>query len=724
MRMAWLLLVHSGRSSWNRLGLTAAAVALGMLLLLTFMIGVNGLINRNTLHSQWRYDLAQQGEATQPIDGVAPLKAKIGIDGNLDKWQNEDITTVSLRATDATSPELKGLATPKEGEYYVSRGLDAVIRAHPEAGIGQRFGEKEVGIIPDSLSASPDALEVIRGMSEHEVNGQRIVPVYTFTSQDISIFSGDIGMILIIGGSILLLPIITFISIATQLGSAQREKRYAALRLVGATRRQVMSIMAIESLAAAGVGIILGTIAHLAILPLLADYKLDGMRFWQNDLTMPVFYYILAFGLTMALCLYANWWGMRHVQLSPLGVARSQKLGKKPRAWRVLPLVLGIAVFGWLSLPQGQEWTRSSSESTTPIMLLIVGVMSSMFGLLLAGPWLTNCLSRVVAWRTRSVTTLLASKRIAVQSKQVFRSVSGVVLALFAGSFYLTGVSGIDQLNADALSSNGYSQLKDNTAIVVSEVLPTGFDAQLREQPYVQSVSATGVVGDRGNLMDCQTIAAYTKHTCPEGSALSDMALVNFDTASVASVKVVREKPTVTGTSYLILLDSNEHLDQLRTFVANRTGIHAATLVVSGTYAQIPILNPVIKELAGLAYVGMAVTLCVAIASLIVSTIGGLLERKRSFVTLRLGGMTVTQMKRTVMIESLIPLIAVSLLASGLGVWTGAVFVSSLSDSANPTLTPLYFAIVLGALVVAVLAIRSVVPMLERITQPEENRTE
>ena len=86
--------------------------------------------------------------------------------------------------------------------------------------------------------------------------------------------------------------------------------------------------------------------------------------------------------------------------------------------------------------------------------------------------------------------------------------------------------------------------------------------------------------------------------------------------------------------------------------------------------------------------------------------------------------MTVTQMKRTVMIESLIPLISVSLLACGLGIWVGWAFTSALSSSMKPTLTPLYLGIVIGSLVIAILAIRQILPMLGKITQPEENQTE
>ena len=725
MRLAWLFLTGSGKSNWNRLGLTAAAVALGMLMILVFMTGINAL-QAQTQHSSWRFDLFVGENNQKPADGIAPLKAKVATDGNLNKWQNKDIMTVSLRATGDTSPQLTGLPTPKDGEYYVSSGLQKAMQDHPEDNIGSRFGNKQIGIIPEALSTSPDALEVIKGMSEQEANSDRVVSIYKFSSstEAVSRYSGSVGVILIFGASILLFPIVMFISIATQLGSAQREKRYAAMRLVGATQGQVSRIIAVESLSAAAIGIAIGSLTYLAVLPLMGQYHYGGVRFWPSDLMVQPSYYLLAVIITLLFCLVANWWGMRHVQLSPLGVARSGKVSKRPRMWRLILLVPGLVTFIWLSLPSGMNWLRdNAADNAAPLLLLMAGIMSMMFGLLLAGPWLTSSIARFAARRTRSAMTLLATKRIAMQSGRIFRSVSGVVLALFAGSFYLTGVSGIAKLNTDAVTNNGYSQLKDSTAIVSSNVLPAGFDARLQQQPYISSIVASAA-SDKGNLIDCQSLVVYTRLACPEGSKPSDEVLLNFDAATVKSVEVLKNAPATTSTSYLVKLGSNDDLDKLRTFVAGSIGSSTAAWVVSGTYAQIPILNPIIPELANLAYAGMGVTLFVAIASLIVSTIGGLLERRRSFVTLRLGGMTVTQMKRTVMIESLIPLISVSLLACGLGVWVGWVFVSAMSDSAKPTLTPLYFSIVIGSLVIAILAIRQILPMLGKITRPEENQTE
>lgn len=727
MRIAWLLLTRSGRSSWNRLGLTAAAVALGMIMLLVFAAGINAL-NARSSHSSWRYDIFSGSSNQKPITGVVPLKAKVATDGNLNKWKNENIITVSLRATGENSPQIHGLPTPKEGEYYISQGLSEAMRSDPSADIGTRFGKKQIGIIPESLSASPDSLEVIRGMSEQEASGERVTEVYQFreSGQAVSTYSG-LGYILLgIGATILLFPIVVFISIATQLGSAQREKRYAALRLIGATRKQVSRIMAVESLSAASAGIIIGSLAYLAILPLMSLYYFDDMRFYVNDLTVPISQYVFMVVLALLFCLLANWWGMRHVHISPLGVARSGKISKRPRAWRSILLLPGILLFAWFSLPSGAQWLQengSGDNASLILLLLIAGIMSIMFGLLVAGSWLTSSVSRLMAHRTRSVTTLLACKRIASQSKRVFRSVSGVVLALFAGSFYLTSVGGLAEYSANAVNNNGYSQLKDNTAIVMSDVLPTGFEAQLRQQRYVQSATPIGST-DKGDLVSCQNVATYTRHTCPTNAKPTDMALINFDAPVIDKVKIIESTPATLGTSYLVHLDSNNHLDQLRSFVAEKTGVDTATYVVSGTYAQIPIINPIIMELASLAYAGMGVTLFVAIASLIVSTIGGLLERKRSFATLRLGGMTVAQMKRTVMIESLIPLISVSIVACGLGIWVGMVFISALSDSVKPMITPLYGGIVVGSLILAILAIWSVVPMIDKITRPEENQTE
>ena len=742
MRLGWFFLTRSGKSNWSRLGLTSAAVALGMLMILVFMAGINA-IQAQPQHRAWQFALFSNRTNQTPIEGVAPLKAMVGTaDGNLLKWQNKDITTISLHASGTTSPQFSGLPTPKEGEYYVSEGLYRVIQKNPEDALSERFGTKQIGVIPESFSTSPDALELIRGMSDQEASNERAVSVYRLSidKDAASPYRGLVGIVLLFGASMLLIPIVNFISIATQLGSAQREKRYAALRLVGATRKQVNRIIAVESLSAALVGIVVGSLAYAALLPLLSQFELAGMRFWQNDLTVPPQNYLFAVVITLLFCVMANWWGMRHVQVSPLGVMHSGKISKRPRAWRLTLLIPGLAMFIWLSLPSGSHWLRDNADSTKPLLLLIAGVFSIMFGLLLAGPWLTSSVSRLVARRTNSAVLILASKRIAMQSGRIFRSVSGVVLALFAGSVYLTGISGVAGLSANAVANNGYSQLKDKTVLISSDVLSTKLEQQIHDLSYVKdSERIEGNVAGAVFIMPCQTARTYLTVSCPVDSTYVG---VNFDKSPAdgnkwfdVSSNGIRQQlidkenadpvsTTKSNPALLVRLDNNNHLDQLRSFISSELGVNTATWVFSGTYAQMPIIDPIISELANLAYAGMGVTLFVAIASLIIATIGGLLERRRSFVTLRLGGMTTAQMKRTVMIESLIPLVIASLLACSLGVWVGWEFTSAISTSLKPTLTPLYLWIVIGSLVIASLAIGRILPMLDNITRPEENQTE
>ena len=54
-------------------------------------------------------------------------------------------------------------------------------------------------------------------------------------------------IVLGVGGTILLFPIVMFVAVATQLGGVQREKRYAALRLIGATKKQVTRVILLVS---------------------------------------------------------------------------------------------------------------------------------------------------------------------------------------------------------------------------------------------------------------------------------------------------------------------------------------------------------------------------------------------------------------------------------------------------------------------------------------------
>ena len=736
-----MLLKKSGRQSFARLGLTTAAVALGIVLVCYFTAGVNGLMGRvNGLAINTAAYQAARGVAEQkPSAGVEPLKVGGTRRGDASKWRGQYIQSYSMYGT-AKSPQFAKLKTPRPGEYYLSKALADAVAEYPEDNILARFGKntKYLGVIPSDYVASPDALMIVRGASAEEVaesdaftksQGQPsyFADVYRTDANGLK-SDAKIDPVAVIvfgvGGTILLFPIVIFVSVATQLGAAQREKRYAALRLIGATKRQVGRVLMLESLLASVVGVIIGLGAFWLLQAPLQDFKMDGMRFNPSDLALTGTQYALIIGLTLGLTMFVNWRRMRRAQISPLGVSRSVEKVKKLRAWRALVPALGIAFFAWLSSKPGRDWLDANKESAIPMLLLTTALLLVMFGLILAGGWLTNKLSLLAARWANNGSMLIAGKRTAVHSRTVFRSVSGVVLALFAGSFYLTATSGIEGLNAQAVKDNGFSQLKRGTAIVIGRSLPGDMAEQLQQKSYITSV-ATIYPREDGDAIRCQDLAKYTEHTCLNNARPDQFALLNFDKPVVKNVSLINDKVDTNGVKeYLVTLKSDNDIEKLRTLVTAKANQYDLTYAVSGTDSKKPHINPTIREFADLAYVGIGVTLFVAVASLIVSTIGGLMERRRSLYTLRLSGMRLAQLKRLVMVESVAPLLTTSILSCGFGVWTGAVFTSTFSTTLKPVLTPTYFAIVGIGLVTAIIGIYLILPMVDKLTRAEANQTE
>ena len=736
-----MLLKKSGRQSFARLGLTTAAVALGIVLVCYFTAGVNGLMGRvNGLAINTAAYQAARGVTEQkPIAGVEPLKVGGTRRGDASKWRGQYIQSYSMYGT-AKSPQFAKLKTPRPGEYYLSKALADAVAEYPEDNILARFGKntKYLGVIPSEYTASPDALMIVRGASAEEVaesdaftksQGQPsyFADVYRTDANGLK-SDAKIDPVAVIvfgvGGTILLFPIVIFVSVATQLGAAQREKRYAALRLIGATKRQVGRVLMLESLLASVVGVIIGLGVFWLLQAPLQDFKMDGMRFNPSDLALTGTQYALIIGLTLGLTTFVNWRRMRRAQISPLGVSRSVEKVKKLRAWRALVPALGIAFFAWLSSKPGRDWLDANKESAIPMLLLTAALLLVMFGLILAGGWLTNKLSLLAARWANNASMLIAGKRTAVHSRTIFRSVSGVVLALFAGSFYLTATSGIEGLNAQAVKDNGFSQLKRGTAIVIGRSLPGGMAEQLQQKSYITSV-ATVYPREDGDAIRCQDLATYTEHACPNNARPDQFALLNFDAPVVKNVSLINDKVDTNGVKeYLVTLKSDNDIEKLRTLVTAKANQYDLTYAVSGTDSKKPHINPTIREFADLAYVGIGVTLFVAVASLIVSTIGGLMERRRSLYTLRLGGMRLAQLKRLVMVESVAPLLTTSILSCGFGVWTGAVFTSTFSTTLKPVLTPTYFAIVGIGLAAAIIGIYLILPMVDKLTRAEANQTE
>jgi ABC-type antimicrobial peptide transport system permease subunit len=127
----------------------------------------------------------------------------------------------------------------------------------------------------------------------------------------------------------------------------------------------------------------------------------------------------------------------------------------------------------------------------------------------------------------------------------------------------------------------------------------------------------------------------------------------------------------------------------------------------------------------------IALTLITAGCSLAVTVGGSLVERKRPFTLLRVSGVSLNTLYRVVLLEAALPLIAGSIIAAGIGLGVGIPVVKALLKNLEPKDTTIpvhpsigYYIALAAGLVVALGLVSITLPLLKRMTKPEEARFE
>ncbi|MER7004318.1 FtsX-like permease family protein [Dactylosporangium sp. NPDC000555] len=717
------LAVASGREALVRFVVIAAAVALGVGLLLSTVAGVRALD-------------AQVGRAgwlkPQPASG-APAADPLVWSTRWDYFGGKSIDRVDVGLTGPHPPAVPGLPrVPAPGEYYVSPALHDLIASHPADELAARFPGREAGIIDDSALASPDALVAVVGRTAGEageITGARRVFSISTDAPPIPVAALDLVLSVIAGG--LLFPVLIFISTATRLSAARRERRFAAMRLVGATPRQVSMLAAVESTAAAVIGTAAGFALFPALRAVMAQYPFTGMRFYPGDLSPGWLAAVLiALGVPLGAALAARL-AMRRVRISPLGVAR-QVTPRPPRAWRLIPLAAGLAELTYFI-------GRRPPTSNGQVAAFLPGFLVIMVGLVLAGPWITMACARLMARRARRLPTLVAARRLADNPQAAFRAISGVVLGLFVVSV-ATGVitTIVDQrgVRESPLSAVTLLQHFERDGGQVPDTLldrlrgtpGVTFTLVTRENPDNSSSSPVGVAP----CAELERIPQYGR--CSPGAVVAavpynlvgltrDRNAAGPDRVWAASPVTAQELAALPIQNLVVGLDGTPAAHERA-----RTVIELAY-----PYERVPPATEndfmgnsrtQLNQFQQLANVVMLFSLPIAGCSLAVSVAAGIVDRKRPFSLLRLTGVPLRMLRGVVALESAVPLLAVAVLATATGFAAAQLFLRAQLDY---TLTPpgwSFYALTALGLAVSLAIIASTLPLLERVTGPETARNE
>ena len=782
IRLGLRLTVHAGKEAAVRLAITTAAVALGVGLLFISLAGMNALKAQND-RTAWlntgnlgpgpgpagAAGQGPQGEqgpgqgspppgstGGPPISGHGSSATSTATSDQLwwlfgqDHFEGQTIIRIDVAATGANSPVPPGIAhLPAPGQFYASPALARLLRTTPAAQLGDRFPGRQVGTIGPAALPSPQSLIIVVGRSAEQLSGIPGAGLVSAINTDSRVDGANgwdankLQVILAVGALALLFPVLIFIATATRLSAARREQRFAAMRLVGATPRQVSVISAVEATVAAISGVAVGFAVFFALRPVLANVAFTGATFAPGDLSLGLVDILLvAIGVPVAAVVAARI-AMRRVQISPLGVTR-RVTPPAPRIYRLLPLAAGIAELAYFVEVGRPKSTGGQIEA------YFSGCLLMMAGLVIAGPWLTMVGSRLIVGRTSRPDVLIAGRRLSDNPRGAFRAISGLIIALFATSVSVGIITTVLADNGGGITGTGNSatliaQFASNVGpqasgqSVQSPVVSQLLLDQLRALPGVRDVTELfadpqAVQNQDTVLASCRQLAATPAlGRCAPGVTIAVLT-GRFDNSGGNTKSKLAN--TVWPSADLTL-QSLANLP-VQDLVVGTTGSTAAierartALEVAfpdqttpATLSEINAIgNRSITELQQLTKVVILVSLVVAGCSLAVSVTGGVSDRKRPFSLLRLTGVPVQALRRVVALEAAVPLIAIAVPSAGMGFLAAALFLrSQLGESLRPPGSG-YYAIVAIGLVASLAIIGSTLPLIDRITGPEIARNE
>jgi hypothetical protein len=745
IRLGLRLTLHSGREAFTRLLLTTVAVALGVAVLLGVFAEFHAF-QADANRSCW--------ECTQgaPVPKVMPARGELW-NYSVDYFEGRTIERLDVAALGPGAPVPPGVSRlPGPGQYEVSPALAALLRTVPADELGDRFPGSLAGTLGDAALSSPDELAVYVGYQPAAlaaVPGTRLVTAIG-TAPGPEVFTPFFRYAFGVGVLAVLFPVLILIGTATRLAAARREERFAALRLAGATPRDISVVAAVDAVISALAGTILGIGLFLAVRPWLAGAQLTGTRYFSAEVTPGVWGYLAMLVAVPAASAVAALLALRRVRISPLGVSRRTS-PPPPSAWRLLTLGIGLVLFvaGLLATTK-----KTIGASAYPGLLIV------MIGLVIAGPWFTATVARWCARVLNGASPLLATRRLEDNPKAAFRAVRGLVLAVFLGTIAGSLIPTIDALSLTPSSAALSGVLLDTFSLPS----PGGFGPGLAPRDGTTLVSELRGLGGttvyplyllpqatnpnyQGQYVGVVSCAMLRDlpglgRCAPGVQAVQadDGNLVNSDNPHYSTEAFVdASNPAYTGRlaalplqAVLVRVNGAATLERVRTFLAG----HAPPQVSTGpgvaatpprTYGEaIAIRSSRATVFERLVYFAVALTILVAGCSLAVAIGGGLTDRKRAFTLLRVSGTPVRTLYRVLLLEAVLPLAAATLVAAGLAYGMSVLAVTQMAPAGTPVpmLGHVYFATMGAGLAIALIVIGVTLPLLNRMTGPDHVRFE
>jgi hypothetical protein len=645
----------ASRTTRLRTVLTAGGVALGVIVLALAASAPHAYSARK----------ARERAATPVFDGT---HGRLRL---LDESTMFDGVTIGENAVQVTGSRAAGTVPrppgvthlPGPGEMVVSPEVRRLLRGPGGDELRRRLDARIVGTVGSAGLSDPREAVLYRGSSR--LAARKAPTVTRFGAV------GDSGptpvlitLLVIMIVVALLLPVGVFVATAARFGAEERDRRLAAMRLVGADRIATARVAAGESLVGAVVGLVLGAAGFLLVRPPVAHIGVAGVDIFASDLRPSLSFAVLVALLVPLSAVAATLISIRRVAVEPLGVSRRGSEAHRRLGWRLISPVLGFVLLAPLLGASGRlSGDAGQVEATAGVVLVLVGVTALL-------PWLVEAVVRRAP--DGPLPWLLAIRRLRGDEGTTGRVVGAIGLAV-AGAIALSIVFSAAQSDLRVRLTSVQAR-----TLVVEMTAPTGARAHqeltaLRGVPGVARVSGGSI-----EHLPRVTLVAAT------------VVLRAGDAGAVASVR-----------------DRAASLDRLAQVVAASGGAEAHTL----------------SDLRRALFAGAVVVLLMIGASLLVAAGEGLRERRRALAVLAAFGTRRATIAWSMFWQAAIPVAGGLLLAVAVGIALGAMLSAVVDLSPQFDWGAIGLMLAAGAAVI-VMVTALTLPTLTKMMRPEALRVE
>jgi hypothetical protein len=432
-----------GREGWIRVLLTAVGVGLGVALLLLTTAIPNAMAAREQRENA-RTDMSFSTTRLKKADDT------LIVGYTTTTYHDESIRGRQVEPEGPKAPLPPGVsAFPAAGEMVVSPALKELLDSDDGKLLRERLPDRIVGTIGESGLIGSSELAFYRGAEglASKIDGGNVDRIKRFgaPSQPSEPLDPVLLLLILVVFAVLLTPVAVFIAAAVRFGGERRDRRLAALRLVGSDARMTRRVAAGEAMAGAVVGLVLGAGFFMIGRQIAGSVELFDYSFFPSYLNpSPLLALLVAVAVPAAAVLVTQL-ALRGVVIEPLGVVRTAKPSRRRLWWRLLLPLGGLAML-YPMIGQGRDGGNFNQYLTIGgVMLLLVGVTALL-------PWVVEAVvSRLgagpVAWQ-------LAVRRLQLSSGTAARMVNGIAVAV-AGAIALQMLfAGVDSQYTEQKAEN------------------------------------------------------------------------------------------------------------------------------------------------------------------------------------------------------------------------------------------------------------------------------